>query len=107
LEKVKKDDMKILILGEVEKKELIETITSSEGDAYVNIYSVPVWVAPSRPNGCGNDIFDAHLKNGRLEKKVTADSNILKFFKQSSKALAIKAKAVEENEDKEIVSLFD
>ena len=94
LDKVKKDDMKILILGEVEKKELVETITNPEGDALVNIYSVPVWVAPSRPNGSGNDTFDKHLKNGRLEKKVTPDSNILRFFKQSSKALAIKAHPV-------------
>jgi hypothetical protein len=82
-------------LGEIGKKELVETIMNSEGDAHVNIYSVPVWVAPSRPNGCGNDTFDAHLKNGRLEKKVTLESNILKFFKQSSKALAIKAQPVE------------
>ena len=92
--------MKLLILGEIQKKELIEKITIPDIDAHVNIYSVPVYVAESVPNGNGNNTFDEFLTNGRLEKQVTEDSNILKFFKQCQKPLAIKGKPVEEPEDK-------
>ena len=65
LEKIKKD-MKYLVLGEVQKKELIETIANPEGDALINIYTVPVYVAESAPNGGGNTTFDQYLTNGRL-----------------------------------------
>lgn len=61
----------------------------------------------SSPTGTGNSTFDKYLSNGRLETPVTEDSNILKFFKQASKPLAIKGQPLEEPEDKEIVSLFD
>jgi hypothetical protein len=47
------------------------------------------------------------LENGRLQAQATETSNILRLFKQSNKPLAIKAKNVEEHEDKELISLFD
>ena len=62
----------------------------------VTLSRVPFFGVESLPNGKGNSIFDAHLINGRLETLVTDNSNILKFFKQSCKPLAIKAKNVEE-----------
>ena len=45
--------------------------------------------------------------NPHEELSRTLFSNILNFFKQLTKPLAIKAKNVEEHEDKDIISLFD
>ena len=52
-------------------------------------------------------MLDQYLTNGRLQTHVTQDSNILKFFKHSSKPLAIKHKNVEEEEEKQLRGLFD
>ena len=48
---------------------------------------MPTYIAESVPNGNGNDTFDKYLTNGRLEKQVAENSNILKFFKQSSRKI--------------------
>lgn len=89
-----------LMIGEIGQKKLISKINSPCEDVYINIYSVPVYVVESFPTGIGNATFDTVLTNYRLEKLATENSNILKFFKQSSKPLAIKGKPVEEPEDK-------
>lgn len=85
----------------------MQVITDSTDSIDLFIYNVPVFAMPSRPTGTGNLSLDDYLKNGRLETKVTPDSNILKIIRQNSKPLAIKGRNVEEAEDKEITSLFD
>jgi hypothetical protein len=61
------------------------------------VYNVPVHGILSLPNGNSNASFEKYLTNGRLETQVTADSNILRYFKQNNKPLAIKPKNAEED----------
>ena len=97
----------IHVLGQVAEKVHVGTMEDALKQARVDFFRVPVFAVESLPNGKGNSAFDKFLENGRLQTQATEDSNILRFFKQSSKPLAIKAKNVEEHEDKEIISLFD
>jgi hypothetical protein len=86
---------------------MIDSYNDPNNWVQVNLYRVPVYGLLSLPSDKGNLAFGEILTNGRLETLVTEDSNILKFFKQLTKPLAIKAKNVEEHEDKDIISLFD
>ena len=95
------------VLGQVGEKVEIGTMEDTLKQVKINFYRVPVFAVESLPNTKGNSAFDHFLENGRLQTQATEESNILRFFKQSSKPLAIKAKNVEEHEDKEIISLFD
>lgn len=95
------------VLGQVAEKVHVGTMEDALKQARVDFFRVPVFAVESLPNGNGNSALDRFLENGRLQTLATEDSNILRFFKQCSKPLAIKAKNVEEHEDKEIISLFD
>ena len=54
----------------------------------------------SEPTGFGNLSLDEFLDHGRLNKRVTKESNILCLFKEYNKPLALKQHNVEEAEDK-------
>jgi hypothetical protein len=99
--------MFVQVIGQVGERVQTDTFEDPLGQVQVNIYRVPFFGVESLPNGRGNANFDAHLINGRLETLATDNSNVLRFFKQSCKPLAIKAKNVEEAEEKELISLFD
>lgn len=62
----RKREMKVLVLGEIGEKELLQSLNSSCGDVQLNIYSVPVYVVESKPHGTGNHAFDDSLTNHRL-----------------------------------------
>ena len=78
----------------------------ANGDVEVVVSNVECYMVNSQPTGFGNKTFDEYLEHGRLNKRVTKDSNILCFFKEFNKPLAIK-QAVEEDEEKALESLFD
>ena len=88
--------VRVLITGQIAKKELIESFEDEKKEVTVNVYRVPAFVIESVPSKTGNEAFDEHLTNGRLEAYPTPSSNILKFFKHSSKPLAIKANKEED-----------
>jgi hypothetical protein len=94
LDKVKKE-MSAIVVGQVCEKVLVKSLTDEFGRVEVNIYNVPVHGIFSLPNGNSNAAFEKYLTNGRLETQVTTDSNILRYFKQNNKPLAIKPKSVE------------
>lgn len=69
------------------------------------MYYLPAYVVRSQPTGTSNEAFGNVLVSNKLEKKVTGDSEILKFFKVAKKQVG--KVSVVENEEKELMSLFD
>lgn len=74
---------------------MVDRFSSSDNLIEVVVSNVECYLVGSKPTGVGNEVLDGVLINGRLNKKVTADSNILMLFKEFSKPLAIK-QAIEE-----------
>lgn len=69
---------------------IVDRFSSQDGSVELVISNVETYTIKSQPTGHGNAALDQYLDNGRFTKKVTKNSNILCFFKEFSKPLAIK-----------------
>lgn len=62
------------------------------------MYEYEVFCCPSKPTKIGGNLsMDPYLESLRLTKKVTSNSNILKFFKKPGKSIALKLEPIEED----------
>lgn len=82
--------MDAVITGKIGNVNVVDRFVSKDQAIEVVVSNVETYVVKSKPTGTGNETLDCFLVNGRLAKKVTKDSNILKLFKEFSKPLAIK-----------------
>lgn len=83
LDDIEKEKLPIdnVITGMIGNSFVVDRFSSGDGAIEVVVSNVETYLVKSKPTGVGNEVLDEYLVNGRLNKKVTSDSNILMLFK--------------------------
>ena len=96
---------KPLLAGKLGERK--EEHSIKKGDVEVLVVEINAYCLESQPTGSGNASIDKYMDGSLVDKKISEDSTLLYLIKKPNKGIALKMKAVEEAEDKELVSLFD